>query len=127
MRNLFISFIILLPLANNAQNFSEILGRPTDKAITVNAVFSNNCDVYFEYGSYPSTYTSVTDTVSVEANTPVEKELTGLNSNTRYYYRTRYRLPGTSTFLSSNEHSFMTQNPALRGDGYRVRSRGCES
>jgi len=109
IRNIFISLALLLPLADHAQTYSEILGRPTDKSITINAVFGNKCDVFFEYGFYPSAYTSVTDTVSVEANASVEKVLSGLSPNTRYYYRTRYRLSGTSAFLSGEDHSFMTQ------------------
>lgn len=91
------------------QTFNEILGRPTDNSITVNVLFDSQVEAYFEYGTVQGNYPNSTVTTTSVLNEPVEVKITGLVANTRYYYRTRYRKVGTTLFLASEMHTFMTQ------------------
>ncbi|MFN8355899.1 MAG: metallophosphoesterase [Spirosomataceae bacterium] len=75
-------------------------------------MFDTNMDVYFEYGTAPGNYTLKTDTYKTTANTPIEVDLTGLNANTKYYYRTRYKVSGTTGFSNGVEHTFQTPRPS---------------
>lgn len=91
---------------------SELLARPTDHSVTVNAVANAALEVYFEFGQTSGSYTGQTATETFAANTPVEMVIDGLSANTKYYYRMRYRLAGnTDEFLARTEHSFQTQRP----------------
>ena len=87
----------------------ELLGRPTNLSITINAVANQAIDAYFEYGTTPGTYTVQTAIVSSPANEPVEVVITGLQSNTKYYYRMVYRKTGTTPWTQRAEHSFYTK------------------
>ena len=93
----------------SAQTFTEILGRPTNNSITINVLFNAQVDVYFEYGTVNGVYSNSTTVVTSTLNEPVVYVMSGLLPETRYYYRTRYRTPGTGTFLASSEHTFITQ------------------
>ena len=92
------------------KGFSAILGRPTNNSMTMNILFDQPSEVYFEYGTSSGNYSLKTPTFSAVKNTPVETDFTGLAANTKYYYRTRYHASGTaSDFLAGSEHSFQTQ------------------
>ncbi len=96
-----------------AQNFSELLGRPTNTSITMNILFDQQVDVYWEYGTVSGVYSNSTSTFQASMNLPLEKDFTNLQPNTKYFYRTRYRLTGgSSAFLMGTEHSFHTPRPA---------------
>lgn len=112
MKRIILFIIFTLPFISvMPQDFSEILGRPTNKSVTINAVFNSQADVYFEYGTTKGIYPYHTDTTTVMANDAVEKVFQGLTADSRYYYRTRYRLAGSSGFSAGNEHTFITQRP----------------
>lgn len=87
----------------------ELLGRPTNSSITINAVTNQAIEAYFEYGTQPGVYTNQTTVASAAANDPVEVTITGLQANTKYYYRMVYRRTGTTTWLQRPEHFFQTQ------------------
>ncbi len=94
------------------QSYSEILGRPTDSSVTISVMFDQNMDVFFEYGTSSGSYTNVTSVYNVTDSIPLEADLTDLTENTKYYYRTRYRLSGTeNAFAAGTEHSFYTHRP----------------
>lgn len=94
----------------SAQTYNEILGRPTDVAITMSILFDQQADVYWEYGTASGVYPFSTDTSIAGVKTPLEYDFTNLVPNTKYYYRTRYRASGTPTsFLAGPEHTFHTQ------------------
>jgi hypothetical protein len=101
--------LLMISLNQHAQTMTEILGRPTDKSITINVLFDTVVETYFEYGTTKGTYASSTTIVKSETGVPVEVQLTGLTAETRYYYRTRYRKLGDVTFLASDMHTFITQ------------------
>jgi len=90
---------------------TEILGRPTDHSITINALADEELDVYFEYGTVSGSYTDATTSTPFSANDPIEVVLDSLAPDTRYYYRMRYRVPGNPTFSAGAERTFHTQRP----------------
>ncbi len=100
-----------------AQSYSEILGRPTDSSITMNAIFDQNMDVYWEIGTASGNYNMTTATYQVLDSVPLEIDFSNLITNTKYYYRIRYRATGSSgAFAVGPEHSFRTRRP--RGSSF---------
>ncbi len=87
---------------------SEVLGRPTDNSITVQAIFADSTDVYVEYGSSSGVYTNQTDTLSFADKVPAEFLLAGLQPNTRYFYRMQTRHTGAGLYTSRPEFTFQT-------------------
>jgi hypothetical protein len=82
---------------------TEILGRPTNTAITVNVVPAIAMTIYYKYGTASGNYISQTAPQSAAANMPLETLIDKLQPNTRYYYRINYN------GAVGAEHSFMTQ------------------
>ncbi len=98
------------PLAYTAINAPNLLlGRPTASGITVNALADTNLTMYISYGTASGTYTGQTSVTNLVANQPLEMTLTGLQSNTRYFYRLNYQLSGESAYHQSPECAFYTQ------------------
>jgi len=98
--------IIVIPISG----FSEILGRPEANSVALSIMFDKQTEVYWEYGTSPGSYSMKTETVIVPKDQPVEYDFISLNSNTKYYYRTRYRDTGSGdSFAATTEHSFHTQ------------------
>lgn len=88
----------------------EMIGRPTDTSITVNASATKNLDVYYEYGTKSGVYTGKTDVTPFRANEGVNVLIDKLKPNTQYFYRMRYREAGATTpYIARAEHSFYTQ------------------
>ena len=111
MRKLF--FILLVACLGNqkllGQNYSIILGRPTDKSISVSLLFDQNTDFYIEYGTSAQTYTKTSSTYFSSANQTYTVTLSDLTVNTKYYYRLRYKNNAVSNFNASTEYFFQTQ------------------
>jgi phosphodiesterase/alkaline phosphatase D-like protein len=106
---LFILTFTINSLWAAAQTFTEILGRPTNTSITVSFLFDSQVDIYIEYGALSGNYTASTPVATSAVGQPVVTTISGLLEETRYFYRTRYRKVGTSTFLAGTEHKFITQ------------------
>ncbi len=87
----------------------ELIGRPTNTAVTINAAAIKDLEVYYEYGTQPGKYTGKTAATKFPANEPFNVLIDKLKPNTRYYYRMRYREPGTAAFTPRAEHFFQTQ------------------
>lgn len=106
-------FLIIFVFYNNslfAQSYNEILGRPTESSITISILSVQQIDVYWEYGSVSGSYSLTTPVVTGLKDTPYEYEFTNLLPDTKYYYRTRYRISGSSAAFSAGpEHTFHTQ------------------
>jgi hypothetical protein len=94
--------------ANGDFALPTILCRPTGSSIVVNVVPAAKMDLYVEYGTTSGSYGSKTAQQSAAAGTPMEIALTGLSSNTRYYYRLEYKKQGAGTFITTSENSFST-------------------
>ena len=71
---------------------TEIMGRPTDRSITVNIVPATAMEIYYEYGTSSGVYTWQTPPQTVLENEPLETLIDGLQANTRYFYRIYYLL-----------------------------------
>ncbi|MEI8047314.1 MAG: T9SS type A sorting domain-containing protein [Bacteroidota bacterium] len=104
--------IILISIYKSlpAQSYNIILGRPTGTSITISILFDRKTDVYWEYGTVSGSYPFVTEVATALVNTPYEFDFTNLQPDTKYYYRTRYRLSGSaSAFSAGTEYTFHTQ------------------
>jgi hypothetical protein len=100
----------LLPSATAADFTGTIvLGRPTDSSVVANAIAPTSLTAYLEFGPTTGLYSTQTAPVSLPANQPVELSISGLTSNTRYYYRLRFQAPGAATFDATPEYTFMTR------------------
>lgn len=118
MKRQILTFLVvsgsLIPtlLAAQSVNFSgtELLGRPTNNSVSVNVVPDANIgQLYYQYGTSPGVYTGQTATTAAAAGVPHETLISGLSSNTKYYYRMQYSTDGGSTWTARPEHSFYTR------------------
>jgi len=91
----------------------ELLGKPTDSSITINIVPDATIEYYYEYGtSQGGPYTMQTSNYTAAGGQPHEVVISGLNPNTRYYYRMIYDGDGDvddGNYEVRDEHSFHTQ------------------
>ena len=88
----------------------ELLGKPTNNSVTINIVPASAIEYYYEYGtSQGGPYPYSTTPKTAAGGQPDEAAITGLNSNTRYYYRMIYDGDGDvedGDFEVRDEHSF---------------------
>lgn len=104
-------FFLLYSSVVNAQiiQHEEILGRPTDNSITVQAFFDDSIDVFVEYGTTSGAYTAQTTAQTFPGKSPVVIVLNGLQPDTKYFYRLKCRHTGVGIFVPRPEHYFHTQ------------------
>ncbi len=99
----------------NAQVISftagELLGKPTADSVTVNVVPSQAVTLRVQYGTSPGVYPDTTGTVGVGGGQGGEVTISGLDADTRYYYRVQYNT-GDGQWESRPEHTFHTQRSA---------------
>lgn len=121
-------------LISQAQNYSIILGRPTDTCITASVLFDKDVSYYYEYGTQSGQYTKQTSTFTASAQVAVENDIYNLIPNTRYLYRLRYKLNGAATYLMSPEYHFQTQRSpgnaftfTIEADEHLYDKKGCEN
>lgn len=96
---------------------SEIIGRPTQSSITVNAFYAETVEAVVEYGTASGQYSGQTPVQTFTQGNATEILVGGLQSNTRYFFRLKARIPGAQAFVSRPERTFHTQRPA--GAGFR--------
>ncbi len=97
-------------VSSDEKGFSAILGRPTNTSVSMNILFDQPSEVYWEYGTSSGSYPLKTQSFSTMKDTPLRVDFTGLTANTKYYYRTRFHASGAVTdFLAGSEHTFQTQ------------------
>lgn len=104
-------FWILLSANIYSQNIlhTEVLGKPTNKSISVKCFFDTTVQVRTEYGIVSGIYTSQTAWQTFNSTQAAEVIMDSLTANTKYYYRLHYRLPNAPTFVARPEFSFVTQ------------------
>jgi hypothetical protein len=91
---------------------TELLGRPTDSSIILNAVADAGIEAYVEYGKASGVYSDKTAVVTADAEEPLEIQIDKLAPGTRYYYRLMYREKGAKgAFQPRREHAFQTRRP----------------
>jgi hypothetical protein len=107
---------------------SLVLGRVSDRSVTVSTLASEPMEGYFEYGISSGNYNHRTKTLSLAAGEPIEVIFDGLLPNTRYFYRLQHRKPGETAFAARSECRFHTQRPAgstftfaIQGDSHPER------
>jgi hypothetical protein len=90
-------------------SMSQILGRPTDRSITLSVLAPDDLEEFVEYGVKPGSYSAKTSATKSATRKPLEITLEPLQPDTRYYYRLQYRHPGDSRYNAGAERSFHTQ------------------
>lgn len=111
-KNIFLCFILISGFVQiNAQNITqaEILGRPTNNSITVQAFFDASVEVCIQYGTISGNYPTQTAWQIFAANESAEIIVSNLQPDTKYFYRMCYRQPNTVNFTTRPEHTFHTQ------------------
>ena len=88
---------------------SGLLGRISDKSVTINIIAPLGMQAYVEYGTSPGNFDQKTDVVKSINGTSIEIILNNLSPNTEYYYRINYELSEESNFKTKSIDSFMTQ------------------
>lgn len=106
-----LTFSAVFQSALRAQTIShsEILGRPTENSITIQAFFDQAVEVCAEYGIASGSYPKQTAWQLFAAGEGAIIRISGLDANTKYFYRLRYRLPGSATISNRPEYSFRTK------------------
>ncbi len=89
----------------------ELIGRPTDTTVTIDAAPVKAIEAYYEYGTKPGSYTGKTAPAKYPAGEPFNVEIQKLKANTQYFYRMRYR-EGNGEYIARAEHTFHTARPA---------------
>ena len=88
-----------------------VLGRPSDRSVTASLLSDVDLDAYLEYGTVQGVYTGKTTPTRLPAGQPVEVLMEGLQPDTPYFYRVRFRAPGETVFAADQERVFHTQRP----------------
>lgn len=113
MKQLFtlLALALLSNVTTGAQNptHTELLGRPTDHSITLQAFFDAPVEVCMQYGTTSGIYPGQSPWQAFAADEPAEITVAGLNANTEYFYRMCYRQPGATSFAARPEHRFHTR------------------
>ena len=109
-------------------SYDLVLGRPTASSITVSMLSSNALQCYVEYGVTPGVYIAQTAAATNSPGLPLEFELSGLQADTAYTYRLRYRAPGAPAYSAGAACAFHTQRApgsgftfAIQGDSHPER------
>ncbi len=117
-----------------SQNYSIILGRPTNTSITASVLFSQTAQFYLEYGTTTGVYTNSSAIVTTTANATYELDINNLSGNTQYYYRMQFKPTSGSSYSASPQYSFFTQRSAgntftftIESDEHLYDKKGVES
>ena len=107
---------------------SLVLGRVSDRSITVSALAKEAVEGFYEYGMAPGNYTRKTHRFTLPAGQAVEVVFDDLHPNTEYFYRLQYKPAGQTDFQARPECRFHTQRPAgstftfaIQGDSHPER------
>ena len=113
MKKIVNCLFFILSINSFSQNITqtEIVGRPTNNSITIQAFFDADVEVSIQYGTITGNYPYNTLWQNFMANEPAEVVLSGLLADTKYYYKLNYRTPGSIQSTARTEHSFHTQRP----------------
>jgi hypothetical protein len=109
-------------------SLSLVLGRISDRSVTVSALAKEPMEGYFEYGAASGNYGQKSKLLALPAGKPVEVVLDNLQPNSEYFYRLHHRKPGDATFNARPECRFHTQRAAgstftfgIQGDSHPER------
>lgn len=106
-------FINLInPVHSQSVLRSELLGRPTNNSITIQLFFNIKIEARVEYGTVSGIYPNQT-TWQTFNDSIAEIIVTGLQADTKYFYRVNYRTPGTIPINYRPQYSFQTARSVL--------------
>ena len=88
---------------------SLVLGRVSNKSVTVSSLANQALEGFFEYGTAPDNYTNKTGLLAFAAGQPVETVFENFQPDTPYFYRLSFRKPGETAFQARPEGRFHTQ------------------
>ncbi len=109
MKNtLFIICAFISQIYAQSMIHKELLGKPTDSSMSIKVFFDDSVDICCQFGTTMNTYTGQTPWQTFSANTPAEVLMSGLQANTKYFYRVNYRQPGSTNIQFRPEFSFQT-------------------
>lgn len=108
-RLLALLLLMSVPLLGQKIRHGELLGRPTNKSIVIQAFFDEDAEVSVKYGTVSGTYGQQTTWTKITKGEPAEVSITGLIANTTYFYKYCYRVPGSSVSTERPERNFKTQ------------------
>ncbi len=94
------------------QVHGEMLYRPTDHSITVQAFLGIDGEVCVQFGTTSGALDHQTAWEGVASDQPAEILVDSLAADTHYFYRLCYHLPGPGAVVFRPEHSFRTQRKA---------------
>jgi len=89
--------------------FNQIIGSPTNEGIVIQLLANQKMNLYIELGYSKTVFPVKTAKIDVEVGSPTNISATGLKSNSRVYYRIRYKTTSANTYQISKVFSFMTQ------------------
>ncbi|NDD59857.1 MAG: hypothetical protein EB011_00935 [Actinobacteria bacterium] len=92
--------------------FNQIIGSPTNEGIVIQLLANQKMNLYIELGYSKTVFPVKTAKIDVEVGAPTNISATGLKSNSRVYYRIRYKTTSANTYQISKVFSFMTQRSA---------------
>jgi len=106
---------------------SLILGRPTATGVTANIMSVRGGSARLEYGTASGHYTASSPAITLAPGKPQELELSGLQSDSRYFYRVTLSTSGEPPLVMA-EQQFQTQRAPgkpfmfeLQGDSHPER------
>jgi hypothetical protein len=107
---------------------SLVLGRISDRSVTVSALAKEPVEGFFEYGTASGNYNHKTAKFTLAAGQPAELAFANLQPDTEYFYRLQFRKPGETAFQARPENRFHTQRTAgstfmfaIQGDSHPER------
>lgn len=96
---------------------NQVLSCPTNNSVIIRIVPRKALMVYYEYGTASGIYSQSTPAFTTTANIPLKITLNGLASNTKYYYRIKYKETGAGQYTPGSECTFITQR--AKGSTYK--------
>lgn len=89
----------------------ELLGRPTDRSITIRMMAVQDVDIKVSYGLDAGALNQMTAEQSFSAYEPINIVLNDLKPNASYSYRVHVRPPGEKSWIDRPIYNFVTQKP----------------
>lgn len=106
---LFLALFFSAKLFSQTLTHAEILGKPTDKSISILLAFAENAEVCARFGTTSGNLNKQTAWQTFTAGTPAEIQISGLQADAKYFYSICHRLPGAVNFTTRPERFFHTQ------------------
>ena len=101
---------------------TEMLGRPTNHSICVQAFFDTTVELSISYGTSPSNYSNQTNWQTFLGNENAEIILDNLVEDTKYYYQLAFRSPSSSNIIYRPEYNFTTQRRINKSFSFTIQA-----